>query len=144
MTADLVERNGHRLLVVGPAGSILATTRDVLDLIGEALTQKARVIVVPVTRLDPAIFQLRSGFAGEFVQKIVNYQLKLAVIGDISAYVGKSNSLRDFVRECNRGSSVFLFRTSMPCCRNLQEPHGKDRAQPTPQTKQVRHRETDR
>lgn len=108
MTADLVERNGHRLLIVEPTGSILAKTRDVLDLIGEALQQKARVIVVPVGRLDPAFFQLRSGFAGEFVQKIVNYQLKLGVIGDISAYVAESNALRDFVRECNRGSSVFF------------------------------------
>jgi hypothetical protein len=51
---------------------------------------------------------LRSGFAGEFVQKIVNYQLKLAVIGDISAHIAESNALRDFVRECNRGSSVFF------------------------------------
>lgn len=109
MTSQLVERNGQRLLVVEAAGSVLGKTRDVLDLIGKALEQKARVIVVPVAGIDPAFFQLRSGFAGEFVQKIVNYQFKLAVIGDISGYVAESNALRDFVRECNRGSNIFFL-----------------------------------
>jgi hypothetical protein len=109
MTAELVERNGDRLLFVEPTGPLLGKTQDLLDLIEEGLQQKARVIVVPVARLDPAFFQLRSGLAGEFVQKIVNYRFKLAVIGDISARVAESNALRDFVRECNRGGSIFFL-----------------------------------
>ena len=108
MIGQLVERNGHRLLVVEPVGPVLGKTRDVLDLIEEGFEQKARVIVVPVARLDPAFFQLRSGLAGEFVQKIVNYRFRLAVIGDISAHVTESNALRDFVRECNRGGGVLF------------------------------------
>ena len=49
-----------------------------------------------------------SGLAGEFVQKIVNYQLQLVIVGDISAQVAASDALRDFVREANRGQTIFF------------------------------------
>ena len=108
MTAELIEHNNHRLLVLNAEGPILTRTQDLLDLIQEAFAQKASVLVVPVPRLDPAFFQLRSGLAGEFVQKIVNYQLKLVIVGDISVQVAASDALRDFVREANRGQTIFF------------------------------------
>jgi hypothetical protein len=108
MTAQLIEHNNHRLLVLNSEGPILGRTQDLLDLIQEAFAQKALVLVVPVSRLDPAFFELRTGLAGEFVQKVVNYQLKLVVVGDISAHVAASDALRDFVREANRGQTIFF------------------------------------
>jgi hypothetical protein len=109
MTAKLIEREGYRLLVADAEGPILRRTQDLLDLIIEAMAQKATMLVVPAPRLDPAFFQLRSGLAGEFVQKIVNYRFKLAVIGDISTHTAASGALRDFVRESNQGRSVFFL-----------------------------------
>ncbi|HEY6271758.1 MAG TPA: DUF4180 domain-containing protein, partial [Terriglobales bacterium] len=106
----LVDLNGHSVLVVSDEGSALARIQDVLDLIGEALPQGVSAIVVPVTRLDPVFFRLSSGFAGEFVQKIVNYRLRLAVIGDIAALTAGSAALADFVRESNRGRDIFFLK----------------------------------
>src|SRR5262249_3333048 len=80
-----------------------------LDLIGEALPQRVSVIVVPAARLDGEFFRLRSGVAGEFTQKIVNYRLKLAVLGDISAFTASSTALSDFVRESNRRQNIFFL-----------------------------------
>jgi hypothetical protein len=108
MTAALIEYANRRLLVLNAEGPILSRTQDLLDLIQEAFSQKASVLVVPVPRMDPAFFQLRSGLAGEFVQKVVNYQLKLVIVGDISTQVAASDALRDFVREANRGQTIFF------------------------------------
>ena len=108
MDYRIAERDGQRLLVLEGEERILARVQDVLDLIAEALPRRVSIIVVPVVRLDPSFFQLRSGLAGEFVQKIVNYRLKLAVIGDISQFTAASAALADFVRESNRGGSVFF------------------------------------
>ena len=36
----------------------------------------------------------------------VNYSQKLAVVGDISEHVARSNALRDWVFECNRGNDL--------------------------------------
>src|SRR5215472_13024267 len=108
MTAALIEYANQRLLVLNAEGPILSRTQDLLDLIQQAFSQKASVLIVPVQRMDPAFFQLRSGLAGEFVQKVVNYQLKLVIVGDISAQVAASDALRDFVREANRGQTIFF------------------------------------
>ena len=103
------ELQGQRLLIVGDENPPLARIQHILDLIGEALPQRVSVIVVPVTRLDPAFFLLRSGLAGEFAQKIVNYRLKLAIIGDISPFTAASGPLADFVRESNQGRNIFFL-----------------------------------
>ena len=54
---------------------------------------------------------LRSGLAGELAQKCVNYQIRLVVLGDIESEVSGTNSLRDYVREANRGRQVCFVRT---------------------------------
>lgn len=103
------ELGGRRLLVLDGDGPALTRVQHAIDLIAEALPQRVQVIVVPVSRLDPSFFRLRSGLAGEIAQKIVNYRLKLAVIGDVSEFTGESQAFADFVREANRGHSIFFF-----------------------------------
>ncbi len=34
--------------------------------------------------------------------------LKLAVVGDVAAHVARSNALRDWVIECNRGGDLWF------------------------------------
>jgi hypothetical protein len=89
-------------------GPRLGTGQDALDVIGEAWAAEAQLVAVPAGRFRPAFFDLRSGLAGEFLQKLVNYHLRLAVLGDISAHVAASDALRDFVRESNRGRHVWF------------------------------------
>lgn len=78
-----------------------------LDLIGDALG-RAELVVVPVARIAPAFFSLATGVAGAVVQKFVNYRLRLVVVGDVGEYVAASTALRDFVRECNRGTQTWF------------------------------------
>lgn len=62
--------------------------------------------VIPVARLSPDFFRLGTGLAGALLQKFTNYHLRVAIVGDISAYTDKSAPLRDFVRESNRRGQV--------------------------------------
>jgi hypothetical protein len=89
-------------------GPAVRTGGDALGLIYHERAQRADWIAVPVRRLDPAFFDLRSGVAGELVQKFVNYRRRLAVVGDIGAYLGVSKAFYDFVRESNRGRQVWF------------------------------------
>lgn len=63
---------------------------------------------MPVERFVPEFFQLRSLLAGEFTGKFAVYKVKLAMLGDISERTAESESLRAFVRECNRGTLIFF------------------------------------
>lgn len=100
---------GTVVLHVPADGDPIGSGQDALDLIGDAWASGAEVVAVPAGRLDPAFFDLSSGLAGEFAQKLVNYRLHLAVLGDISAHVEGRDALRDYVRESNRGQHVWFL-----------------------------------
>lgn len=93
----------HVLEVEGP---VIATAADVNTLIGSMWGVEADVVVIPVSRLHEDFFDLKTGLAGELVQKLVNYRLALEVVGDVTKYVERSSAFRDFVREANRGAHV--------------------------------------
>jgi hypothetical protein len=95
-------------LVLDPESSLLRTEDDARDIIQETFGSGIRLAVVPVERLDPDFFVLRTGVAGAFVQKLVQYRLRLVVVGDISAQTAASDALRDWVREVNRGRDILF------------------------------------
>jgi hypothetical protein len=99
---------GERVLIIDDAFPAVRDARGGRDLIEAALNAGATLIAVPAARLDAEFFRLRSGLAGEILQKAANYRLKFAVIGDIAEHIAASDALRDFVIECNRGREIFF------------------------------------
>ncbi|MEU3446566.1 DUF4180 domain-containing protein [Streptomyces thermolilacinus] len=108
MTATLREIHGVPVLMCDREGEPIAGERDAVDLVGNAAYQGARWVVVPAARFDAAFFRLRTRVAGDIVQKFANYRVGLAVVGDIEAHTSASAALRDFVRECNRGTQTWF------------------------------------
>jgi predicted dehydrogenase len=109
MLPDLYEIDGRRVLECSAEGPLLRTAQDAVDLIGEAKSAGANIVVLPIARLDPAFFQLRTGIAGEVVQKFVTYQVAAAIVGDTTQLEAESKSLRDFIRESNQGGSIWFL-----------------------------------
>jgi hypothetical protein len=104
----MLELGGERVLLCEPDGPLFDGEQRVTDLVGDALSMHASMIAVPVSRLDPTFFDLRSGLAGMVAQKVVVYRLKLAIVGDIADHLAASSALRDWVRECNRGGTILF------------------------------------
>ncbi|MEB5993419.1 DUF4180 domain-containing protein [Serratia ureilytica] len=98
-----------RLVVFAEAGPMLKSENDVSLFIAPAFEHEAGMIALPVSRLDAAFFQLRSGIAGAVLQKFINYRLRVALLGDITPWLAQSNALQDFVREANRGEQVWFL-----------------------------------
>ncbi|GAA3758613.1 DUF4180 domain-containing protein [Plantactinospora mayteni] len=107
MPDEIQDRAGVPVLVCDPAGPPIATEQDALDLIGASFLG-ATVVAVPASRLDASFFTLGTRFAGEVMQKFVNYRLRLAVVGDISAHLATSSALRALVEESNRADHVWF------------------------------------
>jgi uncharacterized protein DUF4180 len=103
----VVPIGGVDVLRCAADGPLLDGDVAALDLIGEALG-RADAVAVPVDRIAPEFFALRSGVAGAVAQKFVNYRLRLVVVGDVSGHVDQSTALRDFVRESNRGGQLWF------------------------------------
>ena len=102
------EHCGTKVLECAPDGPKVGCAQGAADLVNEAFETGARVIAVPVERLAEDFFTLSSRVAGEVAQKVVQYGIKLAVVGDISRYLKQSAPLRDWVRESNRGADLWF------------------------------------
>jgi len=98
-----VERNGRRVAVID-RWSRVAGPQDLLDQMATAWSLGSRCMAVHRESLGEAFFDLKTGIAGEMLQKFSNYRTRLAVVGDFSNV--QSRSLRDFIRESNRGGTV--------------------------------------
>eukprot|EP01030_Chromulinospumella_sphaerica_P014623 gene14623-14420_t len=111
MPMEICRIDGQTVLLVAAEGPPLGSERDATDLIGDALSVGAGAVAIPVARLDPAFLDLSSRMAGLMIQKFTNYRLNLVFVGDISAALARSEALRAFVIESNRGRGVRFVET---------------------------------
>ncbi len=118
------ELHGTRVLKCAADGPKVCCERDAADLVNAAFNTQARLIAVPVERLGEDFFTLSTRVAGEVVQKVVNYGLKFAVVGDIERHLKRSAPLRDWVRESNKGADLWFVEDFVALDRKLEERRG--------------------
>lgn len=103
--------NGQKIAEVTAEGLIIATIGDGTDLIGNLYYQDFDKVIIYEKNITPDFFDLKTGIAGEILQKFSTYRMRLAIVGDFSKYPGKS--LKDFIYESNKAGRInFLSTTS--------------------------------
>jgi len=100
MKIDLLQADGVTIAEVISEEVIMKTPHDALELIANCGYQGAEKIIVYEKNVTPDFFDLKTGIAGEMLQKFVNYRAQLALIGDYSKF--SSKSLKDFIYESNK------------------------------------------
>lgn len=123
MTSRSYDLHGVRVLEYAPESKRLRTDRDAADLVGAAFEHHAALIVIRAESLDEDFFRLKTRVAGEIIQKVVNYRLRLAIVGDISRYLAESSSLQAFVNESNRGGQVWFLASLEELDQRLAQAH---------------------
>ena len=88
---------------------IINEVQDALDLMADCGYQGADKIILHEKNIIPDFFILKTGIAGEILQKFSNYRVQLAIVGDFSKYSGKS--LRDFIFESNKSGRIFFVNS---------------------------------
>ncbi len=87
---------------------LIADAQSALDLIMSMQYETGcRKLILHKSRFAPDFFILRTGLAGEVLQKFINYHVKVAIVGDYSQYTSKS--LRAFIYESNRGNDIYFL-----------------------------------
>lgn len=108
MSARSYQLHGVRVFECAAEGPPLRSDRDAVDLMSQALEHDARFIVIPAERLSDDFFHLKTRVAGEIIQRFVMYRMRVTIVGDIARHLAESASLRDFVREANRGNQCWF------------------------------------
>jgi hypothetical protein len=98
------ESSAMKIAEVVAEGIVVSSFEDSLELLANLYYQGFDKIVMMESHLVEDFFDLKSGFAGEMLQKFSTYKMKLAIVGDFSKY--DSKSLSDFMSESNKGATV--------------------------------------
>lgn len=83
---------------------IINSAEDGLDLLGNLYYQGFDKIIIYEKNITPDFFDLKTGIAGEILQKFSNYRIPLAIIGDFEKY--QSKSIKDFIFESNKSKHI--------------------------------------
>lgn len=99
--------NHHIIAELNSKSIVIKSVNDALDLLANANAHESNKIIVRKINITTDFFDLKTRLAGEILQKFVNYDFRLAIVGDFSEY--SSKSLWDFIYESNRiGKIIFV------------------------------------
>jgi hypothetical protein len=110
MDIRTIKTGNSKIAEVISDGLIIETADDGLDILGNLGYQDFDKIIIHEKNITPAFFELKTGLAGEILQKFSTYRVRLAIVGDFVAYAG-SKSLRDFIYESNKRKQVNFVPT---------------------------------
>lgn len=101
------EKNNTSFVLIESAEQVITDVQSALDLIVNAYYEAGtKNIVIDKSLINEDFFVLSTGFAGEVLQKFINYGSRIAIYGDYSGYTSKP--LKDFIYESNKGKDVFF------------------------------------
>ena len=107
-----------QITVINSAEKFIFDAQSALDLFMTILCNDGcSSIILNKEALIDDFFILSTGVAGEILQKVVNYKMKIVVTGDFSGYTSKP--LKDFIYECNKGSDVFFVKDEEEAIKKL-------------------------
>lgn len=96
--------HGRQIAEIQSDGIIMRNLRDAMGVVGEILSRGVKELILHERNVAPEFFQLRTGIAGELLQKLTNHQIRVAFVGDFGS--DKSKSMRAFIAESNSGNQV--------------------------------------
>lgn len=118
MKIEINKINGAVLAEVFAEGVIIHQTQDALDLMAECNYLGSNRIILHEKNLLPAFFDLKTGLAGDILQKFSTYDNRLAIIGNFARY--NSKSLNDFIFESNKYRRINFVATIEEAREKLQ------------------------
>lgn len=102
----ILTKNNISIAELTDESFMICQPQDVLDIFGNLMSTYCDRIIIHERNLHPDFFDLKTGLAGEVMQKFSNYRVRLAIVGDFAKY--KSQSLQDFIFESNKSKRVFF------------------------------------
>ncbi|GGH35097.1 DUF4180 domain-containing protein [Dyadobacter endophyticus] len=104
MNIQLHQQNGTTIAEVTSEKVLIRTPDDSLQLMVDLYYQGYGEMILHEPNITPDFFDLKTGMAGEILQKFATYRVRLAIVGDFARY--ESKSLRDFIFESNKGRQI--------------------------------------
>lgn len=100
MQIQTIQHNNTKIAEFISNEMLIAAAEDGADLVGNLYFEGFDKAILHKKNISPAFFDLKTGIAGEVLQKFSTYRIRLAIVGDFSSY--ESKSVKDFIFESNK------------------------------------------
>jgi hypothetical protein len=117
MKIEIKQVNGINLAEIVSDNILIKETQDALDLMADSGYHGSSKIIIHEKNITPDFFDLKTGIAGEILQKFSTYNIQLAIIGDYSKF--SSKSLKDFIFESNKYGRINFVNTTEEAINSL-------------------------
>jgi hypothetical protein len=109
MNVKISERDSSKIAIIESSDILINNAQEALDLMATVkYLYGCHKMIINASSITKDFFALKTGIAGEILQKYTNYHIKIAIVGNFDIY--NSKSLHDFIFESNKGSQVFFLR----------------------------------
>jgi len=102
-------REGKRYIASRSSKGFIRSPRDILDLLAWGNENGTNLFLLEDTDFAVEFYDLKTGLAGEILQKFSNYSMRVAIVGSFD--IVESKRFREFMVESNEGSQVRFARS---------------------------------
>lgn len=121
MRVKILEAGNTKVAICESEEAIIKDGQSALDFaVNIGYEYSCRHVAVNKMAIAEDFFRLSTGIAGEVEQKFVNYDYRLAIIGDFSGYTSKP--LHDYMYECNNGGHLYFVNDVSEALKKLGGP----------------------
>ena len=108
MKINKIKENNIEIAVVSSSELVITDVQSALDFMATVRYDTGcDRMILNKSAICEDFFHLSTKLAGEILQKFINYNVKMAIVGDFSVYA--SNSLKAFIYESNKGKDIFFL-----------------------------------
>ncbi len=80
MNYAVVKRKDKKYIECASAKTPIHNEQNVLDLIAACIEHDTNLLMIHMEALDDDFFRLRTGLAGDVLQKFINYHIKVTIV----------------------------------------------------------------
>jgi len=91
------------ITILNDKSIVISDSNSFLDMIASITTGTFAIVK---ENFPESFYDLKTGIAGEILQKVSNYNLRLIIIGNFDHI--ESKSLKDFIYECNKNGKIIF------------------------------------
>ncbi|MES2560057.1 MAG: DUF4180 domain-containing protein [Bacteroidota bacterium] len=88
---------------------LINTAKDGLNILVDLYYQQFDKIILQEHHITPHFFELKTGIAGELLQKFSNYRMQLSIVGTFENYT--SDSIQRFFKESNKTGNISFVQS---------------------------------
>lgn len=119
MDIKTIIRNNTTIALINSEDQLITDVQSALDLIMTVNYETgSNRIILNKSTITEDFFKLSTCLAGEILQKFINYDVKVAIVGDFSIYTSKP--LKDLMYESYHGKDVFFVSTEDEAIERLE------------------------